>query len=553
MLRVENWRRSDFDSIRRELDAHNACLPSNRKDANAFVEELIRQTPTVPFIACASPQFCNRATGFVMPYRQYGTAYGAYLWDDVNAPPEFGKIKGDLATYQRTVLRIARSSPYVSLAIMIALAGTLVDYVERRRGVRLLTETAIVHFVGESSSGKTTVGRVGQSVGGSPTIETDYEATDRGIAEHAYRRNNLVLVIDDTESAGLTDSEILAKMLKFAHHVPRGRYRAISMKASRSDLPELRWSEYAISSGPESLAALAARVQRKRGGDRVRILDIALPTLAKGGIFGSPVTADRKPPGDSAELIDELEDGLLACFGVLFDAWIKHLLAHDLADRIIDHFDRFVEATAAGSNGLERRFAMKYAMLYAACMIGVEDGLLPWPEDWPMRAVRHCYENSHRQRDPEAAATTAALRKLARSLRSRDEFPVFVDERGQYPRWGDDQIGFHLKRGDKTETFFAKERLRLVGDPKAFIEPQVFARLLELKIVGAGSYASASEQMRVRSPSGEIVKVRLWRLNRAPLMALAGTTAAGSARAVGGDRRTPAPEVTGARRPQPRF
>ena len=202
MLRVENSRRSDFDSIRRELDAHNACLPSNRKDANAFVEELIRQTPTVPFIACASPQFCNRATGFVMPYKQYGSARGAYLWDDVNAPPEFGKTKGDLATYQRTVLRIARSSPYVSLAIMIALAGPLVDYVEQRRGRRLLTETAIIHFAGKSSSGKTTLGRVGQSVVGSPTIETDYEATDRGIAEHAYRRNNLVLVIDDTESAG---------------------------------------------------------------------------------------------------------------------------------------------------------------------------------------------------------------------------------------------------------------------------------------------------------------------------------------------------------------
>ena len=140
---------------------------------------------------------------------------------------------------------------------------------------------------------------------------------------------------------------------------------------------------------------------------------------------------------------------------------------------------------------------------------------------------------------PGSRGDDRGVAQARRSLRSRDEFPVFVDERGQYPRWGDDQIGFHLKRGDKTETFFAKERLRLVGDPKAFIEPQVFARLLELKIVGAGSYASASEQMRVRSPSGEIVKVRLWRLNRAPLMALAGTTAAGSARAVGGDRRNP--------------
>ena len=154
MLRVENWRRSEFDTIRKELDAHNACLPSKRKDAVAFVEELIRQTPTVPFIACASPQFCNRATGFVMPYRQYGTAYGAYLWDDETAPPEFGKRKGDLATYQRTVLRTALSSPYVSLAIMIALAGPLVDYVEQRRGRQLLTETAIILFVGEVERGE---------------------------------------------------------------------------------------------------------------------------------------------------------------------------------------------------------------------------------------------------------------------------------------------------------------------------------------------------------------------------------------------------------------
>jgi hypothetical protein len=480
-LRVENSRRSDFDSIRKELDAHNACLPSNRKDAVAFVAELIRQTPIVPFIACASPQFCNRATGFIMPYKQYGSALGAYLWDDVNAPPEFGKRKGDLATYQRTVLRIALSSPYVAMAIMIALAGPLVDYVEQRRGRRLLTETSIIHFAGESSSGKTTLGRVGQSVGGSPTIETDYEATDRGIAEHAYRRKNLVIVIDDTESAGLTDAEILAKMLKFAHHVPCGRYKAISMKASRSDLPELRWSEYGISSGPETLGALAARLQKKRGGDRVRILDIELPTPAEGGIFGSSVTANRKRPADSVGLIDELEDGLLACHGVLFDAWIKHLLAHDPADRIIARFERFLEATAAGSNGLERRFAMKFAMLYAAGMIGVERGLLPWPDDWPMRAVRHCYENSLRQRDPEAAATAAAVRKLARSLPSPEAFPVFVAERGRYPRWGDDQIGFHLKRGDKTETFIAKERLRLGCD----IVTQVFARLLELKIVGA--------------------------------------------------------------------
>ena len=131
------------------------------------------------------------------------------------------------------------------------------------------------------------------------------------------------------------------------------------------------------------------------------------------------------------------------------------MLTYDLADRIIDHFYDFVEATAAGSNGLERRFAMKCAMLYAAGMIGVESGLLPWPDDWPMRAVRHCYENSLRSATRSRGRRRGGA-QARRSLPSRDEFPMVVAERGRYPRWGDDQIGFHLKRGDKTETFIAK-------------------------------------------------------------------------------------------------
>ena len=205
---------------------------------------------------------------------------------------------------------------------------------------------------------------------------------------------------------------------------------------------------------------------------------------------------------------------------------------------------------------------MKFAMLYAAGMIGVEEGLLPWPDDSPMRAVRHCYENSLRQRDLEAAVVAAAVRKLARSLRSRGRISgVLVAERRQYPRWGDDQIGFHLKRGDKTETFLAKERLRLVC-PRSVHRGASLRATARTESRRGGNYAWASEQMRVRSPSGEIVKVRLWRLDRSRLMALAGTTAAGSARAGGGNQRTPAPdakrksparEIAGARRPPPLF
>src|SRR5271165_5229142 len=356
VLRVDNARRSDFDSVRKELESQNARLPNDKRDALAFVRDLVRKTPSEPIFACASPGWTGAATGFVMPYKRYGGAKGQYIWDRKETRPGFAELKGDLATFQRTVLTTAMASPYASMAIIIALAGPLLDYVERKQYVRLLPEAAIFHFAAGSSSGKTTLAKVAQSVFGSPEIDSDYEASDRGVAERAYQRNNLALIIDDTESAGLGEHETFAKIQKLAQHLPRGRSKAISTRSARADLPDLRWSCNAISSGPETVAELAARLRRKRQGDRARILDIKLPSPDHGGIFGSHVTANRRP----ARLIEKLETWLPRCHGVLFDAWIEYLIETDASPRLIECFKEFVAATASGANGLEQRFAKKF-------------------------------------------------------------------------------------------------------------------------------------------------------------------------------------------------
>ena len=49
-LRIDNASRSDFDSIRKQLDSRNARLPFNKKDALAFTERLIRAVPTCPLV-----------------------------------------------------------------------------------------------------------------------------------------------------------------------------------------------------------------------------------------------------------------------------------------------------------------------------------------------------------------------------------------------------------------------------------------------------------------------------------------------------------------------
>lgn len=264
------------------------------------------------------------------------------------------------------------------------------------------------------------------------------------------------------------------------------------------------------------------------------MLDVKLPSAKDGGIFGSSVTANRRPAGNSANLVRRLEAAILRNHGVLLDAWIEYLIANDVAARIVELFNEFVSAAASGAVGLEQRFAGKFAILYAAGRIGVESRLLPWPRDWPMRAVGHCYQNSLRQRDPESAAVAKAVRRLARSLDSTDCFPRFVGERGRYPGWGDKQIDLHRISRGATETFFARERLGIVCDPEASIESRVFDRLLELKAVKAG----ASEQLRVRSPQREIVKVRFWKLDARALAGWTRSAVATRADAPGRDQRS---------------
>ncbi len=552
-LRVDNARRSDDRYIVGELDSRNARLPRDKKEALEFVKLLVQSAPDDPLVAYDAPGFTEDGLGFVMPKRLYGSALGTAIWD-ANASSDFGSIEGDLATYQKGILKPAESSPYVTLAILIAMAGPVADYIHFKTRRKLLAETAIFHFAGESSSGKTTLETVALSVFGLPEATAAFDASDRGIVEAAHARNNLALVIDDTESAELGDQELFGRILHFAQLVPRGYSRKISCRSSNANVAHLRWSCFGISSGPETVASLAQRLGRERHGDRVRIFDIQLPPKEDGGIFGSDVTADGVAPRSSAALVAGIEEAILRAHGVLFDAWIERLLERDVSDELCRYFDEFVEHVAGGSDGLERRFATKFAILYAVGRVGVRMGLLPWPGNWPMRAVRHGYENALANRDPGRAAALVALRRLAADLSSSERFPRDKGGCNPYARWSASALGIRVVRERSSKTYVAQDRLGGSGT-----EPDVFALLLELGMLVRSGGRTDSEQLRVRARGGEVVRVRFWRL-RAQMLRDWASGAAGKAssnnttRRPRGDATTDVEAATAAAiRPDRRF
>jgi hypothetical protein len=230
--------RSEFEKIRRELCARDARLPDDRKASTDFVEKLLRATPKQAVEVVSKPGFRDSATGFVMPARMYGTAEGRFVWDDNFADPAFGEVKGDLAQYQEGVLRPALASPFLSFASLISLAAPLPSYVEQKDGCgKLVPEGAIFHFAADSSAGKTLSANVTLSVFGSPAVTTDYESTPRGVAEACYGRNDLVMVLDDTESGALDDHEVLKKMTLYGQRLPSGRSKVIAKSAAKSGFP----------------------------------------------------------------------------------------------------------------------------------------------------------------------------------------------------------------------------------------------------------------------------------------------------------------------------
>ena len=324
------------------LHAHNARLPENCSDALRFVQDLVRAIPNTPIISTFCPGWVDRGRGFVMPSRRYGTATNVFVWDADASPARFGSMAGSLIDYQRSVLIPARQSTYLTTAVMIALASPLPGYVEQRLGRKLVSETALFHWAGDTSGGKSTLARVTQSVIGAPDELCDYRASERGAAEESYRRNDLVAIFDEAEHNDDSDQVILQQMKKLSQCVTSGRSRRVS-RVVQATLPDLKWTCFGISTGPLTQAELAHRLGKRRYGQSARFIDIRVPSPDVGGIFDKMIGCDGRVPtsASSAERIEAVEGGIALNHGVLLDGWIEYLLANDGADRIIALNDQF--------------------------------------------------------------------------------------------------------------------------------------------------------------------------------------------------------------------
>jgi putative DNA primase/helicase len=320
--------------------------------------------------------------------------------------------RGSLDKWQQNLSRLCVGNSRATFAVATAFAGPLLAWANGVTG-------GGVHYVGNSSIGKTTCFLLAASVWGKGT-EKDPDsymqkwlATKNGLESQAEQHNDCTLILDEIGQIEAAESGKAAYMLADG----MGKSRA---KGAGGLRPKATWRLLFLSSGELTLAQHMESVgQKMKSGQEVRLIPI--PTEVR--------------EGSALEYFHEFDTGhdvsgwvqshAARCYGVAGRAWLEHLVAstEGLSATLRERMDaieaRLVPLSASGQ---VKRAGRRFALIAAAGEMATEAGITNWPAGESERGARACFDAWLAARGGAGnGEVTAMLRAVRRFLESHGE------------------------------------------------------------------------------------------------------------------------------------
>jgi hypothetical protein len=101
------------------------------------------------------------------------------------------------------------------------------------------------------------------------------------------------------------------------------------------------------------------------------------------------------------------------------------------AQRAAALIEKFLQKVGAGNDPWTRRFASKFAVVYAAARLAAEFGVAPWPKDHPLKCVMRLYRQARAFVVTPDESLQDLLIQLAKNVSSNNRFPEF--KKGEKP------------------------------------------------------------------------------------------------------------------------
>jgi putative DNA primase/helicase len=301
---------------------------------------------------------------FVLPNQVIGSE-DIVFQSEIAGESEF-TTAGTLDEWQQYIGKYCEGNIPLMVSVSTSLAGALLKRVNRQQG-------GAVHWVGDSSTGKSTTAEVAATIWSSPDFIRSWSTTANGFEGIAAARNDTCIILDEINEASPLEVGRIVYMLGNGQGKQRAGRTGYAKKIQR-------WRLMAISSGERTLESVMKEAGKQvNSGQAVRLLNI--PASFEYGAF-----SNLHEFTDGRSLADHLKSARLKYYGNIGIAYVHKLVdekrnLNELLDRVSQKF------LAHTASNLEKRAAGIFAVIGLAGELGIEYGLLPWKEGSALEAA----------------------------------------------------------------------------------------------------------------------------------------------------------------------
>ncbi|WP_291996646.1 DUF927 domain-containing protein [Candidatus Accumulibacter sp. ACC012] len=355
--------RGDGTDLRGELLAMGLSIdPSGRFHLARYLQE---RDPKRRVRCALQVGWCGAV--FVLPDAVIGPDATSVVFQSGERGHEEHGQGGTLDGWRTEIAARAVGNPLFIVGLSAAFAGPML--------ARCNAEGGGLHFVGDSSTGKTTLLEAAASVWGGANYRRSWRATANGIEGAAILFNDCLLALDEISEC---DPREVGNIV-YALGNGRGKQRASRSGAARA---VSRWQAFIVSTGERTIATtMAEGGHRSKAGQSVRLLDI--PAARQHGCFD--VLHDQ-PSG--AALSDAVKRAAVTHYGRAGRAYLERL-AHDPRDfaERLEILKGSPDFNHRDFEGQDKRAAGRFALLALAGEMATEYGLTGWPEGDAVKAA----------------------------------------------------------------------------------------------------------------------------------------------------------------------
>lgn len=307
-----------------------------------------------------------------------------------------------------------------------------------------------IHFVGTSSTGKSTLLKVAASVVGAPQYAREWRATANGLEGIAVLHNDATLILDEISQIDAQQAGEAVYMLA------NGTGKSRANRAGDSRAPA-QWVTQTLSAGELGLGQhMGEAGKRVRAGQAVRLAEVPADAGAEHGVF------DQINSGENGAAFSQvLREASAANFGTQWRPWLTYLAAHDvdlLADRVRRDRAEFKRSyLPPSSDGQVIRVAERFALAATAAELATGAGITGWPRGEAWRGVSECFLEFIAHRGGAGSADTKALLSQVRAFFEAHGESRFQDEDVRNERPVPNRAGFRRVRGGKVEYLVPNE------------------------------------------------------------------------------------------------